>query len=481
MSKKVIKKNNRNFIPTAENTHYTKKGAKAKWSFWVVLALMVFWSVGAVLGIFATARSCNDSASVKTVSAAESTDSIPLRKTISYKGEKYFTFDIKGIGTSSEKFYYNLVVNCNYNFSIQNCIYVISRKGILPGSFVMRNITEGNFSEFNFNLHTSDNPFDNGFQLYTFSGSSFNCQYIANMIYDGVYNSIDLDLTFIITSQTPFNLQIPVLYENGFFDGISINSSTVSTKDSLGFFQGGTFKYYAGDNPGKVLDYDWKYLPEKYVQPYYEGVLNGFYGETVSYLYNGNYDTEPCFLMCDFGLNGKKLGGYSYFMVVRKWGDDFTSTGEFGSAVDFYFTDGSSVGFSTADDYFSYIDLASYRNKLVRAVVWSVARSDIMFFGLTSSLNVMSSYNSGYNAGFNDGYGNGYSVGLSDGKAIGRNQALASGNNYTFLGLLGAVVDAPITAISGLLNFDLLGFNMLNFFYALCTCALVIAVVRMIL
>lgn len=42
MSKKVIKRNNRNFIPTAENTYTTKKVVETKWSFWVVLALVVF-------------------------------------------------------------------------------------------------------------------------------------------------------------------------------------------------------------------------------------------------------------------------------------------------------------------------------------------------------------------------------------------------------------------------------------------------------
>ena len=118
---------------------------------------------------------------------------------------------------------------------------------------------------------------------------------------------------------------------------------------------------------------------------------------------------------------------------------------------------------------------------MLRAVVWRVSRSDIRFMGLTSSLDVVSQYNSGYNAGVSDGYSNGYSNGLIDGKNIGYNDGVKSANNYSFLGLLGAVVDAPIQAVSGLLNFDLLGFNMLNFFYALVTCALVIAVIRMIL
>ena len=91
------------------------------------------------------------------------------------------------------------------------------------------------------------------------------------------------------------------------------------------------------------------------------------------------------------------------------------------------------------------------------------------------------------------GYGLGYAKGIEEQKNIdynvwymGRyNQGYSDGvkaaGEYTFLSLLGAVVDAPLQAVSGMLNFNLLGFNMLNFFYALLTCALVIAVIRLIL
>lgn len=64
-----------------------------------------------------------------------------------------------------------------------------------------------------------------------------------------------------------------------------------------------------------------------------------------------------------------------------------------------------------------------------------------------------------------------YDQGLADGKA--------SNQDYSFLTLIGAVIDAPIKAITGLFNFDLLGFNMSGFFFALVTCALIISVVRL--
>lgn len=91
------------------------------------------------------------------------------------------------------------------------------------------------------------------------------------------------------------------------------------------------------------------------------------------------------------------------------------------------------------------------------------------------------------------GYGLGYAKGIEEQKNIdynvwymgrynqGYSDGVKSAGEYTFLSLLGAVVDAPLQAVSGMLNFNLLGFNMLNFFYALLTCALVIAVIRLIL
>lgn len=71
-----------------------------------------------------------------------------------------------------------------------------------------------------------------------------------------------------------------------------------------------------------------------------------------------------------------------------------------------------------------------------------------------------------YNQGQQAGYDKGYSAGISDG-----------GNN-SFLSLITAVVDAPITAFTSLLNFEILGFNMKNVILSILTAALVIACIR---
>lgn len=98
-------------------------------------------------------------------------------------------------------------------------------------------------------------------------------------------------------------------------------------------------------------------------------------------------------------------------------------------------------------------------------------------------------YDAGYNAGYVDGnkdgnkqgYIDGYGAGESVGYGDGYNDGLEQSNNYTFLSLIGAVMDAPISAFTSLLNFNLLGFNMLGFVTGLITLSLIIFIVKLIL
>lgn len=74
--------------------------------------------------------------------------------------------------------------------------------------------------------------------------------------------------------------------------------------------------------------------------------------------------------------------------------------------------------------------------------------------------------NERYNQGQQVGYESGYTAGI------------AAGGNNSFLSLITAVVDAPITAFTSLLDFDILGFNVKNVVLSLLTAALVIACIR---
>lgn len=88
-------------------------------------------------------------------------------------------------------------------------------------------------------------------------------------------------------------------------------------------------------------------------------------------------------------------------------------------------------------------------------------------------------YNDGYDDGFSsgdrNGYNRGYGVGFNDG------QVEALDGNYTFLGLIGSVIDAPISAFRGLLDFELLGVNMSSFVLAVMSLCVIIVIIRMVL
>lgn len=127
---------------------------------------------------------------------------------------------------------------------------------------------------------------------------------------------------------------------------------------------------------------------------------------------------------------------------------------------------------------------SSYKNSGIYTGI--VAWEDRTYF-LTNSIDDNQYYKNGFQQGYQDGktdgekigYDSGYKNGRSDGYNIGYNAGAESANEFTFLGLFGALFDAPITALQGLLNFNLLGFNMFNFFTALLTIGLIIFIVRL--
>lgn len=127
-------------------------------------------------------------------------------------------------------------------------------------------------------------------------------------------------------------------------------------------------------------------------------------------------------------------------------------------------------GFSFSD--FVHVWKANADN--VYEIVYTYNLTASQFFDISVNFT-------GYANDYNSGYKEGYSVGSSSGYNRGYSDGVKAAGDYTFLSLLGSVVDAPLQAVSGMLNFNLLGFNMLNFFYALLTCALIIAVIRLIL
>lgn len=118
-------------------------------------------------------------------------------------------------------------------------------------------------------------------------------------------------------------------------------------------------------------------------------------------------------------------------------------------------------------------------------------------------------YNNGYNDGVAAGEKSGYNKGFSAGDAQGYNRGVEVGGNYSFLGLFGAIFDAPIQAIfggtttlpagttitdkngntttllssaivkrAGLLNFEIMGVNLSGFVLALFSLSILVVVIK---
>ena len=122
----------------------------------------------------------------------------------------------------------------------------------------------------------------------------------------------------------------------------------------------------------------------------------------------------------------------------------------------------------------------------------SVATDFLVPTGVDTLHITISAGQNGYDAGFNAGVNSVKSQYDSQLDAVRENarqkgfaEAEAMFNNgdadYSFLGLISAVINAPIKAIIGLLNFDILGVNMFSFVTSLLSLAVVLMIVKLVL
>ena len=102
-------------------------------------------------------------------------------------------------------------------------------------------------------------------------------------------------------------------------------------------------------------------------------------------------------------------------------------------------------------------------------------------------------YQFGYSAGYGDGYytGNsegldaGYKDGYKNGELVGYqsgfNDGVNDSNQYTFMSLFGAVLDAPVSVFTSLFNFNILGINLFSLITGLFTLCVIIVIIKMCL
>lgn len=95
-------------------------------------------------------------------------------------------------------------------------------------------------------------------------------------------------------------------------------------------------------------------------------------------------------------------------------------------------------------------------------------------------------YAAGYNAGYDNGQAFGFNQGYTDGRLFGKEEGYQLGyqagvegaNKYSFFSLISAVVDAPIQALTGLLDFNVFGYDMKNFYLSIFTVCIIVTILK---
>lgn len=214
------------------------------------------------------------------------------------------------------------------------------------------------------------------------------------------------------------------------------------------------------------------------------------------------YDIDTDFVNC---LNFFFTVGYGkdgqYYIDTFSTYDTFFTMKKFGRVSDFsffnngreLFLDIDSTDFS-ANNLIFMITLTSfegfkYDNYNV-AFLYMLYRCffDANDYGASWQYWYLKAYGNGYtagveesNGGYQKGYDEGYAVGSSEGYNNGYTAGLNTSNKYSFNSLIGSVIDAPITALTGLLNWDLFGVNVFSLFTALLTIAIALKVLSIVL
>lgn len=498
---------------------YKKDNGKKKLSFYIVLVLMLFWSVCSVLSIFVTINSCENTAYADTLPAASSTYDLTYPN---------LPFSVTNTSLNLIPFPYTSTsaIRNGLEFDINN-----------DGSIRLFGVTTA-ITYFYFVPTSSSLTLENGVTYYILSDyiyfvyddSNSVRRYITshftwsdNYTFVGLYMQIPQGITFdaftyyplLSTNQSAiFTPPIDILYNSGYSSGQSYGEN-IGYQNGLqdGLEQG----YQNGLTDGRL-------------QGINESKYSYFADCTVEYLYGSNrYTVTPAYIDKGIDLTPvyndilvragnssmRNITLFIYFAQPISAGNfkpigyrhGFTGkqpfyNGDYSAEFDVYspsdgdiitsrWIDSTSVGngfsiqFGTGQTS-TGVDILDFTINSIEN--WSIQDfSSLQNCILYDASNSAVFYNQGYQVGKSDGltegeligFDKGFDEGYQVGKNAGYNQGLDNANNYTFISLLGAVVDAPIQAISGLLNFNILGMNMSNFFFGLMTIGLIIFIIRL--
>lgn len=301
-------------------------------------------------------------------------------------------------------------------------------------------------------------------------------------------------------------------YQQGKTDGYDDGYQQGKTD---GYEQGKTDGYDDGYQQGKIDGYDegkTDGYDEGYQQGYDEGYNEGYQQGTTDGLVSANdiflysalgisHSDSKVFVNNDVIYNDyvNKLFDLTYKAYVPLSCFYYNSTAEQYLPIDI--TEPNSMGYYEVENskyllgFSSFYDLGKWltdnpndflcsynigfnvEGRLVPAVLVFSDLQDLPLF----MNGAVGAFDDGYKKGEQVGYTDGKQVGYQQGYNAGFNAGAAESSNYSFMSLLGAVFDAPISAFRGLLNFEILGVNMSAFVTAMLSLCVVFVLLKLIL
>lgn len=247
--------------------------------------------------------------------------------------------------------------------------------------------------------------------------------------YDSLVNSLDwttvrtLDLTSFSSSIS--GRADSLTYDDSIYYGYLFNNS-IASSDDHGI--NGDFNFYITIPKGNFVRVSWDYFG-----PYNTNDLNSFETLTIG----------------DLGEN------YIVYSTAMQYG--------------YLNRKNHSIDFIAPFDI-SFINIYSSCS----------VKSGLFISGMrvqTRDFNFINASKDSYELGKEHGYSEGYRIGQEIGYANGsKNQG-----DYTFLGLIGSVVDAPLNSFRQMFDFEILGMNLSGFLLSLFSISLILVVVKLLI
>lgn len=505
-----------------ETAFIAEKGGKKrlKPSFWVAVALIIFWTVSSVLSLYLGVSCCTATKEAKA-------DEVNTSSDINYSVIDYPKVNVPynpGAmgGYIFQGITFTYVENVNAialtgtltNDGSNRCYFVFTDKyNYIPGSiyscYIYTTCTAPDIQIYSNEVSLSNTLFVNKFFKFTGReiavsfGLSFPPNY-AEDAFNGYYTFMCWQGDWELNSEIVNSLAYQIGYNEGKITGYQ-NGYDIGAMD--GYNNGMDDGLSANVSNNYIFNYlnDWSCLVRYgesssnnrgtfnltsdntsiYASGYYSLIKNDTFDNSSPYwlFFNSKSDSKKF----NFGYKDLIFKGLPentcFYVTLNIDGKDYTSfcwLGKDGKwfSYDSIFTSGIYEDNTYLKSFIIECKTAVFtNNEQTSSTIFDLRNYPNFAITADESMIVSSSYQNGYNKA-KDYY---YNLWYLNRYEQGRQAGVESAGKYTWLGLFGSIIDAPITAVRGLLNFDLLGFNMFNAFSALVTVSIIIAIIRMVL